>query len=255
MNRRSALFAVAFLVALAATSTVFVYVSHVDARAVAGQQPVDVLVATHEVPAGTSASTMRAKGWLRTRSLARTSVPDGALSSLAGLESKVSVSRLFPGDVLSGAKLASKAAPNAGALTIPEGQLAVTVELDDPAGAGAFVTPGAQVAVFDTFNVLGSGVPAGDRLQDNHLYNRATRLLLPRTTVLGVGRDVSAGKTSSAKTEQTPDPKVTVTLAVSQRDAERLIHAAETGSLWFGLLTDTSRTTPSAGVDNHRLFG
>lgn len=258
MNRRSALFVVALLVALAATGAVFVYVSDVDSRAVAGQQPVEVLVATHRVPAGTTASAMRSKGWLTTRSLARAGVPAGALSSVKGVESQVSVTELFPGDVLAAAKLAARARPNAGALTIPDGQLAVTVELKNPEAVASFVTPGADVAVFDTFNVAagpGPQVPAGDRLQDNHSYNRATRLLLRRTTVLAVGRDVTEGRAATGSQQQTAEPKVSVTLAVSQPDAERLIHAAETGSLWFGLLTDSSRTAPSAGVDNHRLFG
>ena len=153
MNRRFALFAVEFLVALAGTGAVFVYVSQVDARAVAGQQPVSVLVATKRIPAGTTAESLATQDMVTTKLLASNSVPGQALSDVKGLEKQMAVSDIFPGEILLAAKFAAKAAPNSGALTIPEGKLAISVSLADPRGVLGFVTPGAEVAVFDTFNV------------------------------------------------------------------------------------------------------
>ena len=261
MNRRFALFAVAFLVALAGTGAVFVYVSQVDSRAVAGQQPVSVLVATQRIPAGTTAGSLRSQDLATTRLLARSSVPGQALSDVEGLEQQVTVSDIFPGEVLLAAKFAARAAPNSGALTIPEGKLAVSVSLADPQGVAGFVTPGAEVAVFDTFNVgpasAGGAAPSGDRLTDGFDRNRATRLLLARVTVLAVGPDVEPEVKPAEPDDGKAGPPVTsvaLTVAVSQADAERLIHAAETGSVWFALLSKTSRTAPSAGTDNRRLF-
>ena len=259
MNRRFALFAVAFLVALAGTGAVFTYVSRVDARAVAGQQPVQVLVASEKIPAGATAGSLEADGLVELKQLARNSVPADALKDVTGREAQVALSDIDPGEVLLAAKFASEAGPNSGALTIPEGQLAVSVSLEDRRGVGGFVTPGAEVAVFDTFNTApdadGGATPSGDRLTDSYPQNRATRLLLGRVTVLAVDREVTpetGAVEDPATAAQAPD--IVLTLAVSQVDTERLIHAAETGSLWFALLSGTSKTAPSEGVDNLRLF-
>jgi pilus assembly protein CpaB len=261
MNRRLVLFVVAFLVAITGTGAVFVYVSQADSRAVAGQQLVRVLVANKHVTAGAVAGSLLTKNQVTVRSLPRSSVPADALQDLAGHDKEVTVVDLYPGDFLLAGKLAPHAAPNSGALTIPTGKMAVSVSLEDPRGVAGFVVPGSEVAVFDTFNVAPGGAtePSGDRLTDGYLKNRATRLLLGRVTVLAVGPDVTEGKSSSSDKSKkdaagNQATAVALTLAVSQPDAEKLIHAAETGSLWFGLLSDSSKTAPSGGVDNHHLF-
>jgi pilus assembly protein CpaB len=47
---------------------------------------------------------------------------------------------------------------------------------------------------------------------------------------------------------------VLITVAVNQKQAEQLIHATQTGSLYLALLSDTSKVAPSLGVDNNSLF-
>jgi len=264
MNRRFLLFAVAFVVALAGTGAVFVYVSEVDARAVADQQPTEVLVAKQQIRAGTTAGSLQESDLVEVKLLALGSVPANALKDVKGLEEQVALSDIYPGEVLLTAKFAAEAAPNSGALSIPEGKLAVSVLLDDPRGVAGFVTPGADVAVFDTFNVgleeAGGPTPSGDRLNDAYEMNRATRLLLERVTVLAVGPDTRStdddvDEEAAEPTTGQPATAVALTLAVSQAQAEKLIHAAETGSLWFALLSKSSATAPTAGVDNGQLFG
>jgi pilus assembly protein CpaB len=45
-----------------------------------------------------------------------------------------------------------------------------------------------------------------------------------------------------------------VTLAVSQADAERLIHGTQTGALYLALVNDSSVVKSGPGVDNDSLF-
>jgi pilus assembly protein CpaB len=45
-----------------------------------------------------------------------------------------------------------------------------------------------------------------------------------------------------------------VTVAVTQNDAEKLIHGAQTGILYFALLTDSSDVKPGAGINGNTLF-
>lgn len=267
MKRRFALFAMAFVVALASTGAVFLYVSEVDARAVADQQPVEVLVATERIVAGTSAGAAVANDLTEIRTFARGSIPEGALDDVTDVSEQVALADFYPGEVLLAAKFGESQPAGSGALDIPDGKLAVSVLLDDPRGVAGFVTPGAEVAVFDTFNVFPvdaaqGQTPSGDRLGDTYAYNRATRLVLPRTTVLAVGTDAEtappdpseAGGDDAEEVAAEPAESVTLTLAVTQQEAEKVILAAETGALWFGLLSDTSTTAPSEGVDSRRLF-
>jgi hypothetical protein len=46
-----------------------------------------------------------------------------------------------------------------------------------------------------------------------------------------------------------------VTAALNQADAERLIHEQSTGSMYLALLSQTSKTGPSPGVDTLGKLG
>jgi len=152
-------------------------------------------------------------------------------------------------------------------LAIAEGKIAVSVAVSGAQRVAGYVKAGSEVAVFDTFNVMeGEGrTPAGDGLQKEHSYNQATRLLLPTAEVVAVGPEGSGGTGSGAtggaaqsgalSSGTATAETVLVTFAVTQADAEKLIHAAQTGALYLALVTDTSRTAPGAGVDNRSVFG
>jgi pilus assembly protein CpaB len=82
-----------------------------------------------------------------------------------------------------------------------------------------------------------------------------TRMLLPRTSVIAVGPATlraEAAETKDAKKEVITTAVLTV--AVTQEDAERLVHSTQTGELYFGLLSSTSQTGPGTGVSNTTLF-
>jgi pilus assembly protein CpaB len=79
--------------------------------------------------------------------------------------------------------------------------------------------------------------------------------------VIAVGANGPGGETSAKVATDDASPgaapqtgTVLVTVAVSQREAERLVHAAQTGMLYLALLTESSHLTPGPGVDNHSLF-
>lgn len=263
MARRLVLFAVALLIALMGSGAVFAYASHAEDRAMADQEPVELLVAKVKIPAGTTAQQAQDKGLVQPFKLPKRAVPEGALKDIQGVEADVTAGDVFPGEVLLAAKFVSKsAAAVSGVLPIPPGKMAVSVSMEDPARVGGFVEPGSEVAVFDTFNAYelnqsGPKTPSGDGIQEKFVYNRATRMLLPRVQVLAVG-DQPLGRGAQpedkSKTPAGTDTHLTLTLAVDQAQAERLVHGMQTGHLYFGLLTEQSRSTASDGVDNRHLF-
>ncbi|MFP5219099.1 MAG: Flp pilus assembly protein CpaB [Actinomycetes bacterium] len=238
MSRRFGLLSVAILVALLGTAAVFSYVSKVEAKTLAGAEPVDVLVAAQQLPSGTSADALAASKLLEVRSVPRKAVPEGALTTLEGIGAQTLVSDVYAGEMLLRAKFADSTA-RTGALTIPKDRIAVAVELGDPQRVAGFVVPGAEVAVFNT-------------------TEESTRLLLPRASVIAVG---AATLRPVAETDGEPaegaEPVATaiMTLALTQAEAEKIVHATSTGSLYFGLLSADSVTAPSAGVTTANLYG
>ncbi len=267
MTRRIIAALAALLIALAGSMAVMGYAKAADRRALAGQEAVRAFVAEQEVPAGTTAGKAVEDGLIVQTLIARKAVPQGVLTAVdGGYDQLVATSAIQPGELVLRTRFAARGTTQ-GALLIPPGLLAVSVALDDPSHVGPFVRVGAKIAVFDTFNVQEADkahrTPAGDHLQDRHEYSRATRLLLPQVEVLAVGAtttaqdgnqdaDPSAGGLSAPGATQSA--RTLFTLAVTQQQAERLVHAARTGTMTFALLGPETVASAGEGVDDRSLF-
>jgi pilus assembly protein CpaB len=266
MSRRIVAVVVALLVALGGAVAVVAYARTADRRALAGQQAVQAFVAVKPVPVGTTAGKAVADGLIVPKLIARAAVPDDVLTAVdGGYEQLVATSAIQLGELVLRPRFAARGSTS-GTLLVPEGLLAVSVALDDPSHVGAFVAVGSKVAVFDTFDVLETDThdvtPAGDRLTDRHEYLRATRLLLPTVEVLAVGTtttqlpsrepDQKAG--SSVTSQSSTTATALFTVAVTQRQAELLVHASRTGTLTFALLGPDAQALPGRGADDRRLF-
>jgi pilus assembly protein CpaB len=253
MTRRIGLLAAALVVALLGTMAVFSYVNKVEANTLAGAEPVDVLVATQRIPSGTTASAAMQQKLVEVSSLPRKSVPEGALATLDGVGEQTLVSDVFAGEVLLRAKFATQTA-RTGALLIPKDKIAISVQLGDPQRVAGFVVPGSEVAIFATVEKAPAttrttqATPAQPQEEGSF-----TRLLLGRVAVIAVGpatlRPVAEGEAAAEAV-----PTAVLTLAVTQSEAERLVHSTQTAELYFGLLSTTSKTGPSSGVSNSTLF-
>lgn len=261
MNRRLGLLAVALAIAVLGTSAVFSYVNKVEAQTLGGAEPVDVLVAAERLAAGTTGAAAAKGELVEVIAMPRAAVPEGALTSLDDVGTQSLVSDVFAGEVLLRAKFADQTA-RTGALLIPKDRIAVSVELGDPQRVAGFVVPGSEVAIFATIEnksgtakatAVQTGANTAQADVEAAVDDTYTRLLLPRTSVIAVG---PATLRPSKEEDEADDAvaKAVLTLAVTQVDAERLIHAAQKGELYLGLLSTTSRTGPGAGVSNTNLF-
>ncbi|WP_306213606.1 Flp pilus assembly protein CpaB [Actinoplanes sp. RD1] len=243
--RRRILIALAALV-LAGLSglSVALYARGVDQRAVDGRQAVSVLLARQRIPAGTTGADIRAKGLARQVVMPAKTVPEGALGTLGtSLDDLRLSSDLAPDQlILRGQFATAEAAATVG---VPKGQLGVSIEVTMAPGVAEKVAAGDRVTVFVTYP---RGVQPG---------SQKTRVLLPAATVIsittGQPSDVRPAPTStraSATTRSYP-----ATLAVGQADATRLVHAAQTGEIYLGLLGEGTQVTPSTAVDLDSLWG
>lgn len=268
MSRRITTISLALVMALIGTILVVVYVGRADARALEGVQTVAVLVAKQPLAKGLTVRQAQDAKLLATEQLPKKTVPAGALTAFAPTDAElVFASDVTPGEILQRPRLTTAAAiVKDEGLVIPDGKLALSVALEDPAKVAGFVKPGSQIAVFDSYNVFegnqgGSWTPSGDRLSEAFPVNKATRILLSRITVLAVG-ETTAGTPKPTKSEDKGDSAAAapqlltttlLTVAVTQREAEKLVHGIQTGSLYLGLL-GKAEVKPGAGVDNRNLF-
>lgn len=281
--RRIVLLTAALLMALVGTGAVFLYVRDADKRALADRDPVSVLVAKGTIPAGMTAQEASTKGLLRPQDLPREAVPLSALSDVTSIRDEVAISDIFAGEILLRPKFNTTQAT--GALTIPAGKIAVSVELSDPARVAGFVVPGAEVAVFQTYDIeevtldangnpvqdaapaaatvavtpasaSASAAPAGagNKTVVRPKVAKSTATILARVPVIAVGTTSlrPSSLTKQAQNTAGKEGEVTftiLTLGVDQEEAERLVQAANTGGLYFGLLNNSSETQLSPIVE------
>jgi len=221
VNRRLITIVVAVALAGLGSLMVYGYVHGADERALRGQRAVNVLVAAKAIPA-----------------------PDDVLSRIEDVDSDmVTGSPVRPGELIRKPLLVPRGSSQT--FTVPEGKIALTVELTDPQRVAGHVVPGSKVAVFLTRRILDSnGRPRGELTE--------TRLLMSGIDVLWIGpapKDKSAAKTEGSSL---------VTLAVTQRQAEKLVWSVSGtggGRLYLGLEGGSSELSESgSGVSSFKVF-
>lgn len=261
MTRRILTIIVAIVLAMIGTGAVLIYVKQADQRALAGQKAVSVLVATRQVPAGTTAEAALSAGYFQAQKLPAASVPADAVRSIGPAISGLVISANLPsGQLLLRPMLVTKAVAATG-LAIPVGKVALTVEMCLQKAVAGYIRPGSQIAVFNTFFTGKQGTVtvscAGTSWQSG-VKNIRTRLVLTNVSVLAVGpastgtgttgtTTTSTGvfsQSGSSSSSSSNSTVMLVTVAVSQADAERLIHLAEDGIPYLALVTASSGAKP-----------
>lgn len=236
MSRRAVLLIVALLVAAAGTTLVLLYVQGIQSRATAGQQPVRVLTATGLIESGETLAAAQAAGKVNLAEWPTAKVLPGAVGSAQGLEGRVALTTIFPGEQIIPDKFGAPGDQQI--MPLRDGRMAVSVELSDTGRVAGFVEPGAEVAVFVT-----GQAPQGTVA--------VSKVLLRRVEVLAVGQT-----TVTATPDETAEPIPTTifTLAVTQEEAEKINVSTQGGTLSFGLLNDKSVTHTGAGTTLNDVY-
>ncbi|CAN5581994.1 hypothetical protein BH10ACT10_BH10ACT10_29460 [soil metagenome] len=232
---------VAALIAALGTGMVFIYVRSADNRAEANQAPVQVLKAVVQINPGETMAAAQAAGKIQVGTVPRAQVLAGAVNSATGLENKVALSAIYPNEQIITAKFGESGETSA--LTIPDGDIAISVTLSDTGRVAGFVTPGSSVAIF-----IASPDPKD---------KGATRLLLPAVKVIAIGTTtVTPTTTTDPAGAQTTEalPKTLFTLAAAQNDAEKIMYASGKGQLTFALANDKAQLKSGPGVSTTNLF-
>jgi pilus assembly protein CpaB len=255
MRRRLVLFLAAGLLALAGTAALWLYVAGADARALAGKEAVEVLVAADSIPAGADFEEARRQGLVESASFPLGAVPVGAFTDAGQATGLVATRAIEPHELLLATNFGPRdaAAPATGGLAVPAGKVALPVSLRHFANAedwAGYLQPGAEIALFQTFTSVGGpggpATPRGDGLALEAPNTQVTRLLLDRVTVIALAgpADAKAGA-----------PATALVLAVDQQQSEKVILGLSSGvALYPVLLTRDQVVAPSPGTDNSQLF-
>ena len=247
MGRRLALLVAAVVIAALGTTLVFLYVKGADDRALEGQSPVQVLVATNEIAAGTTLSQASRQGDLVQQTVASSSAVKDAMSSIDSVADQVALSTIMPNQQLSYSMFGATAAATS-ALPLPSGNIAISFQFTDPARVAGFVQPGSKVVVFAT--VAQSGGSGGGQSS-----SEVTKVLLPEALVVGVGPTTAAPQSENGTQANEEDvPRALLTLALTGDDAAKLVYGSQHGTLYLGLLNENSKVSSSTEVTQANLF-
>jgi pilus assembly protein CpaB len=260
MDRRRLLLILAVFVAVIGTALVFLYVQGADSRAGDKYASVSVLKATQNIAAGESYDSALSAGKISLQPVPQNQLNQGYETSTTALKGKVVSVPIFTGQQVIGSQFGSGLQAAASSLPIPKGMIAISVNLTDPDRVAGNVMNGSQVAIFVTGQLTATAGGAGS--SDSAV--QSTRLLLPNVTVLNVGSPqppaastTSTGDGNAATTDTETLPRTLLTLAVTQKEAQKVILASKALDLTFGLLTSDSKVAPAPGTSTaiQSLFG
>ena len=208
------------------------YVRGADARAQAGAVLVPVLVVDEEVPAGTPVADLG--GSVSTAEVPQRLVARNALEDLAAVDGLSTTAALLPGDQVVADRFGDPTVQAAGTVAVPEGMQEVSLTLEAQRAVGGALAAGDRVGVYVSTGALQATAAVTDLAVDG--------VLITRVAAPGPADALAAG-----------GQLVTVTLALTEAQAERVIAGMVTDAVWLALqesagpadttLTSTS-TTP-----------
>jgi pilus assembly protein CpaB len=234
---------IALVLAIGAGVAVYAFARSSDERALADQQPVPVLVSAAVVPAGTTLRSALEDGLIEQSLVPVALRPAAAVVEVSSTTGELIATADLPAGqvILDGAFAADL--PDIAPIDIPDGKFAVSVLLEAPAKVGPFLRPGSSIAVYATAGLDSSQAGGPEVL--------ATRAILDKVTVLAIGPVTEKEEDDAG--DGTWDQTL-VTVAVDDTQAAKLIHGAQTGSLYLALLADGAEPAGSTQVTNAELL-
>jgi pilus assembly protein CpaB len=243
MGRRKILLVVAVVVAALGAALVFVYARGAEDRAADRFETVDVLVVKTAIERGESANTAYETGKIDIQRVPQAQVLTGATADGAAFTDQFALTTIYPGEQLIPEKFGGADDVEAETtLPIPEGLIAISLNLSDTARVGPFIRPGATVGIFLTGTLPPENVAT-------------TKLLMRDVLVLATGSTTAVTPPAEGEAPTTEQlPNTLFTLALTQKQAEKILFAQGLGDLAFALLNANSELKPGEGAHAEDLF-
>jgi pilus assembly protein CpaB len=238
MQSRVLAILVAVVLALVATAALVVYVNGADRRAISDQEPVRVWVAAKPIKAGTSGVNARNQRLIEQVEMPRKSVVEGSVRSLTQIQNRYAAVDLVRGEQLLLRRwVGAEDVAGRRLLQIPAEHQALSIGVDLTRQVAGFVTPGDSVSM--VLSMPRAGTERSQFLLQNIQVLAVGATALSSTSTQGGGGRVAQGRGSQNLTA--------VTLAVPENHVERVVFAAEHGSIYLTLMPPNAEAAQSGG--------
>ena len=253
-NRRVLILVIAVALAGLTAFLTFNYANTADERAFNGAQLVKVYTVKKDIPKGMPGEKALDEGYIGQDSIPRKFLPAKAITNPQSLRGQVALAGLSTGlPIVEGNFVEPRAAQESFAQRLGKDKQAVTLSVSDVEGVARLVVPGDHVNLMLTTDKLAApGQPAG----------KETQFVLQNVEVLAVGNSTTLQPGEAAAIEaqavqagqaKTVDSGL-MTFAVPAMDAERVVHASQTGPIHLTLVPPDYTPAPVTPVNNGNLF-
>lgn len=227
-RRRAAL--VSLCAALLAAVLLVVYLRSYRSSVNSSAQPERVLVATHVIPNGTSATTIAQKGLYQVTTVPKNQLVTSAIADPSALSGRIAATTIYPGQQLTQQDFTTE---NASALSyqLTGTERAIAVPVDGVHGMIG------QIAAGDFVDVYVSIAAAGSSSANQRTIASQVRLLAPDVLVLAT----PANNSSSSSNQQT-------VLRVNTAQAAKFAYAADYDRMWLVLRPQAGAKPTSPAV-------
>lgn len=244
----------AVVLAAVGTAVLVLFVRGAEARALAGQETVEVLVVKEPVAKETAAEELAA--FVTTERVPAKVRAAGSVTDLDDLDGQVVAVDLVPGEQLVRTRFATPAQlAEQSQVDVPEGLQEVTISVEPQRAVGGQLRPGDVVGFYSSFDFQDEREEEQIAAEENPDYRQelseTTKVILhgllvtnvqveqlPQTTA-GEGEDEPSGP------DLAPTGNLLVTLAVDTSQAERIVFTAEHGMVWLAAQDDDTTTEGS----------
>ena len=246
--RRTMILVVAMVIGLIAAVALYSYMTSVEARAYEGAELVEVFVVKKEIARGTLGDDAIGNEMIAADEMPQEYRPDSALTDLTPIRGKVAITDLKAGQVVVDGLFVVPTEVPGGTISsqLDEGEVAVTVSVDQVRGVGGNLLPGDRVNMMVRMVELspgGEAAAAGDA-------GKQVRYLYQNVKILAIGQNAAPGL---GETEATNPGSDLITFAVPPEAAQRIVFAGS-DRIYLTLVPKDNQPIPLAPVTIADLF-
>jgi pilus assembly protein CpaB len=235
MKGRGLVVFLALVLATLATVGVFLYANGVKEEAESGGPQVAVVVSKEDIPANTNLNVLIEEDQFRIIQVPEVAVVEGAVTSVDQLRDKTNSLAILAGEQIPVARIQGEGTVPGGALGIPNGHEAITVSVDAPRAVAGAIGVGDNLTVYGTF--------AEFKTPNGRDIPTFTSVLVPLAEVLAVYQPNYGDSGTLTAASQRGSGTISLTLALTPVDAQRMVFTMETGRVWLGLLPPNANGT------------
>lgn len=256
LNRRAMIFGSALVLGASAALGALLVVNNAQSRANSKVAGVAVYIVAKNIPSGTSGDAALASGLVKADSIPRKFFPSTAVTDITVIRGKVAGAALVPGQILVSNQFVppQAATTSSNGVTVPPGQVAITITLDPMHAAAGLIVPGDKIDLLNVFPVkpVAGAPPTADTSYAHFFYQNAVVLAIGTTTAPAAGTAQTQAATPTAPVAAT---STLYTLALPPEAAERIVLAAANGALYAALVPPNNTATDIPAVGSSTVDG